>query len=140
MSARYLLDTNVFAYTFDARAPDKNRKASKLVHDALATGKGVVSYQVVQEFFNVAFRRFTPPMTVAEAQQYFTAVFRRLLAVQSSPALYLEALRIYDQHKLAWYDGLIVAAALQAQCEILYSEDLQHGRKFGSLHVQNPFI
>jgi len=105
----------------------------------VATRKGIVSYQVVQEFFKVALRRFAQPMTVAEAEQYLGTVFRPLLAVQSSQALYSEALRLKDQHHLSWYDSLIVAAAMQGRCSVLYSEDLQHGQRFGDLQIENPF-
>ena len=63
----------------------------------MATRKGMVSYQVVQEFFNVALRRFAQPMTVAEAEQYLGTVFRPLLAVQSSQALYSEAAALERQ-------------------------------------------
>jgi predicted nucleic acid-binding protein len=93
----------------------------------------------VQEFFNVAFRRFTPRMSAAEAEQYLITVFRPLLAVHSSPAIYVEALRIAEKHRFAWYDSLIVAAALEGQCETLYSEDFQSGRKIEGLRIENPF-
>jgi len=139
MSARFFLDTNVFVYSLDGSAPEKARRATQLVRQALATGNGIVSYQVVQEFFNVAFRRFTPPMTLAEAEQYLATVFRPLLAVQASYALYAEALHLRHRYRISWYDSLIVAAAVEAECKTLYSEDLNHGQKFGPLQVQDPF-
>jgi predicted nucleic acid-binding protein len=110
MTGRFFLDTNVFVYTFDARVPLKRTKAAQLIRRAVDTGQGVVSYQVVGEFFNVALRRFSPAMTFAEAEQYLTTVFRPILAVQSSPALFLEALGIASKHKLGWSDSVIVAA------------------------------
>ena len=61
---------------------------------------GWSSYQVVQEFFNLAFRRFQHPMNVAEAEQYLITVFRPLFAVHSSPALYVEAMRIAGRYRL----------------------------------------
>lgn len=140
MSGRFFLDTNVFVYAFDKTAPAKAKKAAALVRQAVDTGQGIVSYQVVQEFFNVALRRFAQPMSVAEAEQYFVTVFRPLLAVHSSPAIYVEGMRITAKHRLAWYDSLIVAAALEGNCEVLYSEDLQHGRKIESLLISNPFV
>lgn len=140
MSARFFLDTNIFVYAFDAKAPVKARKAAQLIRRAVDTGEGIVSYQVVQEFFNVALRRFAQPMTVSEAEQYLVAVFRPLLAVHSSPTLYFEALRITGKHRLAWYDSLIVAAALEANCDTLYSEDLQHDREIDGLRIVNPFV
>jgi predicted nucleic acid-binding protein len=139
MSAKFFLDTNIFVYVFDTTAPAKARKAARLVRDAVDTGKGIVSYQVVQEFFNVAFRRFAQPMSAAEAEQYLITVFRPLLAIHSSPALYVEALRIAGKHRLAWYDSIIVASALEGQCEALYSEDFQHGREIDGLRIENPF-
>jgi predicted nucleic acid-binding protein len=140
MKGKFFLDTNVFVYVFDATAPAKARKAARLVRDAVDTGKGIVSYQVVQEFFNVALRRFAQPMNGAEAEQYLITVLRPLLAIHSSTALYVEALRIAGRHHLAWYDSIIVASAVEGQCETLYSEDFQHGREIEGLRIANPFV
>jgi predicted nucleic acid-binding protein len=140
MSDRFFLDTNIFVYSFDQSAPAKARRAAQLIREALTTQKGVISYQVVQEFFNVALKRFSQPMQAADAGQYLIAVFRPLLAVHSSQALYAEALFLHAQSGLSWYDALIVSAAIQARCEMLFSEDLQHGQRFGALQVRNPFL
>src|SRR5579863_3978991 len=139
MSGRFFLDTNIFVYTFDASAPAKAAAATDLVKRAIKTKIGVVSYQVVEEFFNVALRRFESPMTAAEADQYLAATFRPLLAVHSSPALFSEALRLSAKFRLAWYDSLIVAAAIEAQCDVLYSEGLHHSQRLESVTVTNPF-
>ena len=140
MSDRFFLDTNIFVYSFDQSAPAKARRAAQLIREALTTQKGVISYQVVQEFFNVALKRFSKPMPAADAGQYLIAVFRPLLAVHSSQALYAEALFLHAQSGLSWYDSLVVSAAIQARCEILFSEDLQHGQRFAGLQVRNPFL
>lgn len=139
MNGRFFLDTNVFIYSFDRSEPAKAKKAERLIGKALVTQKGVVSYQVVQEFFNVALRRFAHPMNPSEAEQFLATVFRPLLAVHSSAALYGEALRLFRAGGLSWYDALIVAGAVESQCDILCTEDLQAGRKFGSLRILNPF-
>jgi len=139
MSDRFFLDTNIFVYAFDRSAPAKAKKAAELVRQAADTGRGIVSFQVVQEFFNVAFRRFVHPMSVAEAEQYLITVFRPLLAIHSSPSLYMEAMRIAGKHRLAWYDSLIIASALEGRCEILYSEDFQRGHEIDGLEIANPF-
>jgi predicted nucleic acid-binding protein len=109
------------------------------VDRAIGSGKGVVSYQVIQEFFSVAFRRFTPKMTFAEAEQYLSVTFHPLLVVHSSYSLYMEALTLSRRNSLSWYDSLIVASASESQCRVLYSEDLQDGQAFGNLKIQNPF-
>ena len=139
MSVRFFLDTNIFVYSFDRSSPAKAQRSTHLIRQAVATRKGIVSYQVVQEFFNVALRRFAQPMTIAEAEQYLGTVFRPLLAVQSSQALYSEALGLKDKHHMSWYDSLIVAAAMEGRCSVLYSEDFQHGQRFADLQIENPF-
>ena len=140
MSGRFFLDTNIFVYTFDAGSRKKAAQSAKLIKSAIETRGGIVSYQVVQEFFNVALRRFAKPMSSADAEQYLSTTFRPLLSVHSSPALYGEALRIGARFRLAWYDSLIVASAIEGQCDILYSEDFQDGQQFGTVVISNPFV
>lgn len=140
MKGRFFLDTNIFVYSFDRSAPAKAKRATQLIESAVSTGKGVISYQVVQEFINIALRKFEQPMTTAELEQYLSTIFRPLLAIHSSPALFSEALHVVGRHRLSWYDSLIIAAALEAHCTILYSEDLNQGQTFGSLTIENPFL
>ena len=139
MNDRFFLDTNIFVYSFDKSAPKKAVRSSELIQRAIETGQGIVSYQVVQEFFNLALRRFAQPMSIDDAEQYLSTVFRPLVAVHSSISLYAEALRIQAKNKLAWYDSLIIASAVAGECRILYSEDFQHGQRFGELRIENPF-
>jgi len=139
MTGRFFLDTNIFVYSFDAGSPQKAAKSKKLIRNAIHTSRGIVSYQVVQEFFNVALRRFIKPMTTGDAEQYLATTFRPLLAVHSSPALYGEGLRIATKFQLRWYDALIVASAIEGECDTLYSEDFQDGQRIGSLTISNPF-
>jgi len=140
MNGRFFLDTNVFVHSFDTSAPAKARRALELIRRAVETRKGIVSYQVVQEFFNVALRRFAKPMTLADAKQYLATVFRPLMAIHSSQALYGEALRLSQRFRLPWYDSLIIAGAIEGQCSVLYSEDFQSGQRFGNLEIRNPFV
>jgi predicted nucleic acid-binding protein len=139
MKDRFFLDTNIFVYAFDSLSRDKSILANNLIKAAVRTRNGVVSYQVVQEFFNVALRRFSQPMTVSEAEQYLSTTFRPLLSVHSSPALYREALRLAARYQLAWYDSLIVASAIEGRCDVLYSEDFQDGQQIESVKISNPF-
>jgi predicted nucleic acid-binding protein len=139
MSGKCFLDTNIFVYSFDLSAPEKNKRATELIAQAVRTRTGIVSYQVVQEFLNVALRRFAKPMTTAEAEQFVTTTFRPLLTIHSSFGLFGEALRIAGRFRLSWFDALIVASAIEAECDVLYSEDLQNGQRFESVQVVNPF-
>jgi predicted nucleic acid-binding protein len=126
-------------YQFDTRQQAKSERASQLIRSAIASKRGVVSYQVVQEFLSVALTRFARSFPAREAEEYLLATFKPLLAVHSSPRLFLEALRICTQYQFSWYDSLIVAAAQQAECSVLYTEDMQHGRRIGDLTIENPF-
>jgi predicted nucleic acid-binding protein len=140
MSGKFFLDTNIFVYSFDASSPKKAAQATKLIRKGIETRGGIVSYQVVQEFFNVALRRFAKPMSSVDAEQYLSSTFRPLLAIHSSPALYGEALRIGARFRLAWYDSLLVASAIEGQCDVLYSEDFQDRQVIGSVTIANPFV
>jgi predicted nucleic acid-binding protein len=94
---------------------------------------------VVQEFFNVALRGFAKAMSGADAEQYLSTTFRPLLSVHSSIALYGEALRVGAKFRLPWYDSLIVASAIEGECDILFSEDFQDGQQIGNVTISNPF-
>lgn len=139
MSGKFFLDTNIFVYSLDIAAPAKAGRAAELIREGIETRNGIVSYQVVQEFFSVALKRFVRPMSPFAAEEFLSTVFRPLLAVHSSPSLFVSALQLHQQHRLSWYDSLIVAAAQEAQCELLYSEDLQRGRQLQGLRIENPF-
>lgn len=135
----WFLDTNVFVYTFDATAPAKRARARDLVRDALAGREGCISSQVANEFANLALRKFRVPLSPDECRSYFDAVLEPLCLVAWSPDLLRRALELHGQARLSWYDALIVAAALAADCDTLYSEDLQHGQRFGRLTIKDPF-
>jgi predicted nucleic acid-binding protein len=62
-----------------------------------------------------------------------------MIAIESSFELFEKAFAIHFRYKLSWYDSLIVAAAIEAKCHVLYTEDLQHGQRFGDLVVTDPF-
>jgi predicted nucleic acid-binding protein len=135
----FFLDTNVFVYTFDRTDADKQRVAREWVRHALLTQRGMTGAQVVQEFMNVALRKFETPMGVTEAREYLNGVMRPLC--QHFPAMpsFDRALLIREETGYSWYDSLIVTAAVESKCSWLISEDLQHGRKIGPVTVHNPF-
>jgi predicted nucleic acid-binding protein len=139
MNVKSFLDTNIFVYCFDRSQKEKSARAESLVFEALASRHGVISYQVAQEFV-AAVRRFRVPLRFEDIEEYWQTTLLSLLTVYFTPDLYARALKLADRDRLSWYDSLIVAAAIQGGCEVLYSEDLQHGRRFGDLVIQNPFL
>ena len=139
MSGRAFLDTNIFVYAHDSGSPGKRAIARQLIADLTLNGAGVISYQVVHEFLNVALMKNRNKMAPEDARQYLNTVLLPLLAVPSSVAVIEQAIWLYQRHQLSWYDSLIVSAAMQAHCSVLYSEDLQHGQTFGSVTITDPF-
>jgi len=136
---RFFLDTNIFVYTFDKGSKSKCERAKSLIARALDTRQGVVSYQVVQEFLNVATRKFITPLSVTEAQLYLAQVLMPLCEVFPNAELYSEALSISSEAGISFYDAIIVASSVAGRCETLLTEDLQDGRRIRSVKIQNPF-
>ncbi len=138
--AKPFLDTNIFLYGLDRSDTRKAKIASDLLDQLLLTENGVVSYQVVQEFVSVALRRFPATMTGPELVSYIRTVFERFEMIRSSIDLIESGLHLRDRYQFSWYDSLIVAAALEANCDVLYTEDLQHGQQIGAMTIVNPFL
>jgi predicted nucleic acid-binding protein len=140
MTGRAFLDTNVFVYDVDTSAPPAKRSiAHDLVREALAKRRSVISYQVIQEFLNVATGKFGTTISLPDAQAYVNTVFRPLLAAHSSVQLFHEALDISGRYRISWYDSLVVAAACEGKCTVLYTEDLGDGTKINGVRIENPF-
>lgn len=139
MNDRYFLDTNIIIYSFDDRDSDKQETAKALITDGLLHNQAVISYQVVQEFVNVSTRKFTVPLTLTDCKLYVDSVLGPMWEVYSSKELVHSAFDIAGRWQYSFYDSLIIASALEASCNILYSEDLQHGQKVYSLQILNPF-
>ncbi|NOY69082.1 MAG: PIN domain-containing protein [Deltaproteobacteria bacterium] len=139
MKDKYFLDTNIIVYSFDPNISDKQCVARRLIHSAL-TGSGCISYQVVQEFMNVATRKFKTPLSIQDCKIYLNDVLAPLCEIFPGIEFFSYALQIRERWQFSFYDSLIVAAALQANCTILYTEDLQHGQLINGLTITNPFF
>jgi predicted nucleic acid-binding protein len=140
MSGRYFIDTNIFIYSFHENDSNKREISRRLIADALENSTGVISYQVVQEFLGAATRKFKKPLTFIDSQRYLSIVLEPLCEVYSSPELFHRALEIMDKWRYSFYDSLIIASAIQADCTTLYSEDMQHSQEIMNLSLKNPFL
>ena len=139
MKDRFFLDTNIIVYTFDPSQPQKQKIARDLMKVALDKGAGSISYQVIQEFLNVATCKFERPLSYQDSQIFLSTVLEPICEVYASIDLFHRALELSEQWKYSFYDSLIIAAALQLNCSILYSEDLKTGQKIQDLEIVNPF-
>ena len=135
MSGRVFLDANILVYAQDARSADKQRKSRKAIAALAGSGDGVISTQVMQEFYVAATRKIGVPPLVAKGVLKTLAVFE---IVQVSPALIQEAVDCSILNQLSFWDSLILAAAASAGCSTVYSEDLNPRQTILGVKVQNP--
>ena len=133
------IDSNVFVYLFDETDERKRGRAEQVVESVLQTNSAVISFQVVQETLNVVTRKLATPMTAEDAKRFMENVLAPLFRVPASIPLYNRALDVQARYRYGFYDSLIVAAALDAGCDRLYSEDLQSGQRIEGLEIKNPF-
>jgi predicted nucleic acid-binding protein len=139
MSADFI-DSNLFIYLFDETNPGKRDTAQQIIYQGLASGTVVISSQVVQETLHVLTRKLKPGMTEEKAHQFLDLVLRPLWRSLPTPELYHHTLTIQARYGYSFYDALIIAAALEAGCVRLYTEDLHHGQRIEGLTIENPFL
>ena len=135
MSVRSFFDTNVLLYTDDQSAPAKQRRALALWAEHRRSGTGVVSLQVLQEYFVAATRKLRVEAGVARRKVELLAEFD---VVRPDVTDILAAIDLHRLHGFSFWDALIVHAAKQAGCSVLLSEDMQDAREVDGLRIVNP--
>ncbi len=135
---RTFVDTNVLAYAHDASEVAKQPPARALLEELWADRSGVLSTQVLQEFYVVATRKFRPPMSRSQAREV-VALYATWPVVQVDAELILDAAVLEEAEQLSFWDALIVEAARRAGAERLVSEDFGAGRRIADLVIENPF-
>ena len=140
MNDRFFLDTNLIVYLFDKKDSRKRGIAQGLLKEALDEGNGIISFQVIQEFCNVALKKFEVPLTPDDLKSFITRFLYPICAVVPSLEIYNHTVEICKSFGFGFYDSLIIAAAREANCSILYSEDLQNGQQVLGINIINPFL
>ncbi len=139
MSVESFIDTNIFVYQLERLDTRKAAVAERLIEQGIAKGTACISFQVVQECLNVALHKAQISLSGDEMRRYLQSVLAPLFRVQPSLRLYHATLDIQLRYQFSFYDSLIIAAAHEVGCKILYSEDLQHGQRIDGLTIENPF-
>lgn len=134
-----LVDTNVLVYMFDPRDEAKQARALDVTNRIVTTGLGVLSVQVLSEFFVNVTRKLPVPLTAAEAEHEVTNFARSWTVFNVTPLAVLEAVRGVQRHRLSYYDALIWAVAKLNGAPNLISEDFQHGALVEGVRFSNPF-
>jgi len=137
MKNRHFLDSNILIYTDDHDAPEKQERSLELFEELRSSGLGVVSTQVLQEYFVTATRKLGVPAEIARRK---VELFARLDVVQINLDMILGAIDFHRLHRFSFWDSLIIRAAIAGGCLKFLTEDLQHQQRIEGLEIINPFV
>ena len=135
MSDKFFIDSNVLIYAYSYSEPDKNEKAWEILKEK---DRVIISTQVIGEFVNALFKKHKVERSlISEAVNNLMKIFELKLIYDETIT---KALFIFKRYKYSYYDSLILVTALENNCSILYSEDMQGGQIIeGKLKIVNPF-
>jgi predicted nucleic acid-binding protein len=139
MTDKIFVDTNILIYAYDTEAGDKHTVCKEKVRELWDNGHGVISTQVMQEFYVNVTKKIPEPLSLDHARR----IIRNYGAWQVesiSPRLVGFASEIQERNQLSFWDALIVATAIQGNVTILLSEDLNSGQLIEGIEVVNPLI
>ena len=139
MSDRVLVDTNVLVYAYDRSEPEKQRRALEVLDHLAVSGAGVISTQVLAEFFVAITRKIPAPLSVAEAYDRVKNYLQSWTVLDVTGMIVLEAARGVRDHQFNFWDAQIWAAARLNQIPVVFSEDFNVGQVTEGVHFVNPF-
>ena len=132
------VDTNILVYAYDRGAGDKHTEARRTIRRLWEEGSGILSTQVLQEFYINVRRKAQRPISINSARS-LVADYMAWDPVVNDGTSILEAMDAERHHKISFWDALIVVAAQKSGADVILSEDFNHGQKYGSVRVVNPF-
>ena len=136
---KVFIDTNLIVYAYDSSAGEKNRRAVEIMKEIWNSGQGIVSTQVLQEFFVTVTRKINKPMNIGTAKEIIRDLMK-LKTVTVDREIILKAIDIHKEHKYSFWDSAIIAAAIEGGAGVLLSEDLTNKHQIKGLVIKNPFI
>ena len=138
MTGKVFVDTNILLYAHDADAGAKGRTAEARVKELWVSGNGVLSVQVLQEFYVNVTRKIRDPLPIPVAREILRT-YRVWVRTATTADTLLRATEISELAKLSFWDSLIIASAEEVGASELLSEDLSHGQKIAGVRIVNPF-
>lgn len=136
-SKKCFIDTNVFIYAAADGGNGRQSLARNRLEQLLETNLGVVSTQVMKEFYSVAIGKLKISREDAQAM---TMALNRFEVVSNTPEIVQRAIDLTVRHSLSIWDAMLVAAAVSAECDVFLTEDLQHGSSIAGVRIENPFL
>jgi predicted nucleic acid-binding protein len=135
---RVFVDTNVIIYAYDISAGYKHEAAREIMADLWDSGSGVLSTQVLQEFFVSVTQKMPAPIGMELAKGIVTDFLKWDVVINDGESI-LNAIEIYKKYKYSFWDSLIIEAAVKGGCALLLSEDLSAGQNVNGVEIKNPF-
>jgi len=135
-AVRSFFDTNILLYVYSDADSVKQKRARDLYREQVLSGAILVSTQVIQEFYVAATRKLAMPRPAARA---LTEALSELPVVTVTSTHIRSAMDNEQRYQISFWDGLILAVAEAGGAEVLYTEDLNDGQKYGGVLVRNPF-
>jgi predicted nucleic acid-binding protein len=132
------VDTNVILYAYDVTAGDKHSRARALLQELWETRDGCISTQVLQEFYVNATRKIAKPLDVGTAKEVIADMAHWHTHTPAVDDI-LGAIDIQQHTGISFWDAMVVRSAAELGCQVLYSEDLNHGQSYCGVRVENPF-
>ena len=139
MSDKVFVDTNVLIYAHDVDAGPKRTIAARRLQELWATRQGLLSVQVLEEFYVNVTRKISAPLTPTNAREIIRA-YCAWDVEEVRPGTILRGSEIAERHRLSFWDALIVAAARQGHATMVLSEDLNPGQRIDGIVIENPFL
>lgn len=139
MNGKVFVDTNILIYSYDLDAGAKRNVATMVVRDIWERQCGVISTQVLQEFYVNITRKIPTPLSYARARGILQSYFSWHVEL-NGPETVLFASEIEERHRIAFWDAMIIASAARAGAERVLTEDLNHGQVIEGVQIQNPFL
>jgi predicted nucleic acid-binding protein len=139
MPGKILIDTNVLIYAFDSANLVKQKKAVEVLRSTFDGGIGLLSAQVLGEFFTIVTRKIQDPLTIPEARVEVERFFEAWSVVPITELVVIEAIRGVEAHHLSYWDAQVWASALLNQASLVLSEDFQDGQVIEGIRFANPF-
>jgi predicted nucleic acid-binding protein len=136
---KVFLDTNLLLYAYDSGSPAKHAVAVRILEELWKSGSGILSIQVLQEFFINVTKKIPKPLPVAVARE-IVEDFLRWKVVPVDGRTILRAIDLHEKHKYAFWDSLVIQSAIEGGAVWLYSEDLKDGQRIGDVTIRNPFL
>jgi predicted nucleic acid-binding protein len=138
MNDRTFVDTNVLVYAHDIDAKAKHNAAKNILRDLWSTRTGVLSVQVLQEFYVNVTRKIPRPLARDAARQVVSAY--SIWCIDAAASDVSVAFKIEDASKIGFWDALIIASAIKSGAARILSEDLNAGQVIGGIRIENPFL